>query len=179
MKLIAAFAPLAGLAILAGCANNNTNNSGNTASSSKPAAAAATAIPKAAKGPLAFGQSAKIGDLQVTANGARIIPPGQFDAPKDGNQWVAVDFTAQNTASKPYNLSTLLQLSMFDKDSRKYGVTITTEQTNGSLDGTIPANGQVRGEVVFEVPVAGAPYTVQFTQPLGTENGVWAVTLPQ
>lgn len=178
-------AVIAGACLLTACSANNNNapaqQSSNTNSKPVSTAAATKAAPatkapaatkaptatKAASGPLQAGQSAKIGDIMVTYTGARIIPPSDVDTPKPGNEYIATAFTVQNTTSKPYNLSTLLQVSILDKDSHKYDETITT-QGNGSIDGTIPPNDKVAGEVIFEVPTAGAPYRVRFSQPFGS-----------
>ncbi len=170
------------------CANNNnksgSSNTTNNSSSSSGAGASGSAAPAASKAaapgksPLQAGQSVKLGDVLVTFNGGRILQPTDFDKPKDGDQYVVTDFTVENTTDKPYNLSTLLSLSMLDKDSRKYDETIVGQKLNGSIEGTIPPKDKVTGEVVFEVPVAGAPYAVRYTQPLGGDSGTWAVTLP-
>lgn len=122
--------------------------------------------------PLQPGQSAKVGDVMVTLNAVRVVAPQSFSTPKDGNQYVACDFTVVNTTNKPYTLSTLLSLTMLDSSSRKYNEALLTG-LNGSLEGTIPANGQVRGEVAFEVPVAGAPYVCRYAQPTGTGTADW------
>lgn len=124
-------------------------------------------------GPLAIGQSAKVGDAEVTLNGVRILT-NQFLPADPGHQHVAADFTVVNTGDDEYNMSSLLQFEALDADARKYTVTFHTD-AQGSLDGTIPAGGTQRGEVVFELPVDKVPYKVRFTQAFGSQMAEWSV----
>lgn len=183
---------LAGVLVLAGATACGATNA-TSSSSSKPAANAAgqaktvkatvkaTAKPTTAKapaGPLAAGQPARIGDIEVTYTGARILTPSQFEQPTAGDQYVVAAFSVQNMTAKPYNLSTLLQVTLWDKDGHKFTPTILGQTLNGDIDGTIPPSQKVAGEVPFEVPLSGAPYRVQFSQPFGSTTAQWAVTLP-
>jgi hypothetical protein len=67
---------------------------------------------------------------------------------------------------------------MYDKDSRKYSVALVTG-LNGSLEGAIAAHDKLRGETAFEVPIAGAPYKVRFSQPFGADFGEWVAAPAQ
>jgi type II secretory pathway pseudopilin PulG len=122
---------------------------------------------------LTVGQPANVGDAEVTLQGVRRLSH-DFLPPDPGFQYVALDFTVVNTGDDEYNLSTLLQFEILDSDSRKYDVTIHPD-TQGTLDGTIPTGGTVRGEVVFEVPVDKAPYAARFIQAFGSEMAEWTV----
>ena len=170
--------------VLTGCTANNANNTNTGASSatrSKPSATNAAAAAKAAMAtkapaaPLAAGQSAKIGDIEVTLTGSHIIPPTDVDQPKPGNQYVDTSWKVVNTTAKPYDRSTLLQVSLLDKDSHKYTESLVSQGTTGSIDGTLPANGTVAGDVVFEAPIAEAPYRARFAQPFGSTTDDWAI----
>jgi hypothetical protein len=152
-------------ALLCGCAQQHA-----AGSASKPTPGPTT---------LALGQGARVGDITVTLNAVRIIPPIAYVGPSDGSQYLAGDFTATNETDAPYTLSIYLSCAALDRDGRKYEPTpIPPDQQHGTLDGVIPPHGSVRGEVVFSVPIASAPYQLRFIQPVGTTSATWQAPLP-
>jgi outer membrane murein-binding lipoprotein Lpp len=132
--------------------------------------------PTAARGTLQPGQPTQVGDVRVTLNSSRIVvSSNQFEKPKAGNQFVAVDLTIENTTNKAYDISSFSSASMLDKDSRKYDQASISSQLNGKLEGSIPPGEKLVGELAFEVPIASAPYVFRFTQPSGGQFGSWVV----
>jgi hypothetical protein len=63
---------------------------------------------------------------------------------------------------------------MRDAEGRNYKITVGPG-TNGSFDGTMPAGGTIRGEVVFEVPQVATGLMFIFGQSFGTDQAFWAV----
>lgn len=123
---------------------------------------------------LEVGQTARVGDAEVTVHGCRL---GSSDLiPADpGFRYVIVDATVTNTGDDAYNISSLLQTSVRDADSREYTVTIGPEQ-QGQLDGSIQVGESLRGESVFEVP-DGVALQWAFEQSItGTQEARWNIT---
>ncbi|KKL80662.1 hypothetical protein LCGC14_2002570, partial [marine sediment metagenome] len=54
---------------------------------------------------LTLGQTANVGDAEVTAHSFRLDSGGEFFAPDAGNVWIVVDATIVNTGDDEYNFS--------------------------------------------------------------------------
>ena len=122
---------------------------------------------------LTLGQTANVGDAEVTAHSFRLDSGGEFFAPDAGNVWIVVDATIVNTGDDEYNFSSLLQLAVRDTEAREYDVSLLADVISG-LDGTILAGDKLRGEVAFEVPEAALPgLQFVFKQFIGSEQARW------
>lgn len=122
---------------------------------------------------LAIGDTAKVGDAEVTVHGSRTSTGDEFLAPEAGNVWVIVDATVKNTGDDAYNLSSVLQTSLRDGAGREYDITIGPTDLQGQLDGTIPPGDILRGEVAFEVPEDATGLQFVFAQALGEQQARW------
>lgn len=120
------------------------------------------------------GDTAKVGDAEVTVHGARRSTGEEFFSPDAGNVWIIVDVTVRNSGDDAYNLSSLLQTGVRDPEGREYDIAIGPD-TQGSLDGTIPAEDLLRGEAAFEVPEAATGLQFVFKQAIGEEQARWNV----
>lgn len=121
---------------------------------------------------LNVGDTAKIGDAEVTVHGFRLGEGDEFFGPDEGNVWVVVDVTVVNTGDDGYALSSLLQTAARDQESREYGIAFGPD-LQGSLDGQIPPGDKLRGEVAFEVPTGQAGLQFVFKQALGSAQARW------
>ena len=122
---------------------------------------------------LALGQTANVGDAEVTAHSFRLDSGGEFFAPDAGNVWIVVDATIVNTGDNEYNFSSLLQLAVRDTEGREYDVTFGPDIAS-QLDGTILAGDNLRGETAFEVPEAALPgLKFVFKQVFGSGQARW------
>jgi len=120
------------------------------------------------------GQAVKIGDFTVTVNSIKSSQGGQFDTLKAGDVFVVVDVTIKNNASKPQSdFSSDLQFTFTDSTGQKYNQTIIDGAT--PPDGTIPAAGQLRGQMSYEVPKTQRKFTLVFQpDPFGSDDqAVW------
>ena len=121
---------------------------------------------------LSIGDTAKIGDAQVTVEGFRRSTGGDFFSPDPGNVWVIVDATVLNTGDDAYNISSILQTALRDGEGREYSLTIGPD-LQGQLDGTIPPNDILRGETAFEVPENAVGLQFVFSQSFGSQQARW------
>lgn len=121
---------------------------------------------------LNIGDTAKIGDAQVTVEGFRRSTGGDFFSPDSGNVWIIVDATVLNTGDDAYNISSLLQTALRDGEGREYSLTIGPD-LQGQLDGTIPPNDILRGETAFEVPENVVGIQFVFTTAFGSQQARW------
>lgn len=121
---------------------------------------------------LAIGDTAKVGDAEVTVHGFRFDSGGEFLAPDPGNIWIVVDATVVNTGDDEYNLSSILNTAVRDADGRLYDIAIGPE-LQGQLDGTIPPGDKLRGEMAYEVPEGALGLQFVFMQVFGSQQARW------
>jgi hypothetical protein len=123
---------------------------------------------------LEVGNTAKVGDAEVTLNSYRLSRGDGTFGPDAGNIYVIVDVTVRNTGDDPYNLSSLLQTALRDPEGREHNLTIAIgADTQGQLDGTIPPGDILRGEEAFEVPEGSTGLQFVFSQALGDQQARW------
>ena len=121
---------------------------------------------------LTLGQTANVGDAEVTAHSFRLDTGGEFLAPDPGNVWIVIDATVVNTGGDEYNLSSLLQMAIRDPEAREHDIAFGPD-LSGHLDGTILAGDRLRGEVAFEVPAGMTGLQFVFKQVLGSGQARW------
>ena len=121
---------------------------------------------------LTVGDTARIGDAEVTVNSFRTSSGGEFLSPDAGNVWIIVDATVLNAGDDAYNISSLLQTALRDSEGREYSLTIGPD-LEGQLDGTIPPGDILRGETAFEVPEGATGLQFVFTQSFGEQQARW------
>ncbi|MDQ5957515.1 MAG: hypothetical protein QG614_490 [Patescibacteria group bacterium] len=101
------------------------------------------------------GDQVKIGDSLLTINKVEYSQGGQFSKPTEGNEWINLNITIENTASTQQYVTTLGQMFVRDGEKNSYQVTVTNkvmENPSIGLDGTIIANSKRTGWVGFEIP---------------------------
>lgn len=140
--------------------------------------AAPTAVPTKAPakpaGPLPIGQMAKVGDVEVTVPGARWDGP----AASDGTRTLLVEASVHYVGADKYNLSSILQTSLFGSDNRKADITISLG-AKGSLDGTLTPDQTQVGEVAFKVNPDAGPFRFRFAKAFATDLAEWTIPAPQ
>ena len=112
-------------------------------------------------------------DWTVTLNSVKKSTGSEFDQPKAGNIFLVVNVTMQNTSGATQNASSIGQWSLKDAS----GQTSTQDITYGNgPDGTIAANGKIRGNIAYEVPKSVHSFTLQFVASIGsTDLAEWTV----
>lgn len=121
---------------------------------------------------LSVGDTAKVGDAEVTVHGFRLDQGDEFFGPDEGNVWLVVDVTVINTGGNSYALSSVLQTAARDQEGREHGIAFGPD-LQGSLDGQIPPGDRLRGEIAFEVPTSQAGLQFVFKQAIGTAQARW------
>jgi len=124
---------------------------------------------------LSIGQTAQVGDAQVTVTGFH-VSEGSLFAADAGNTFLVVDVSVTNTGDDDYDISSLLQTAVRDAN-QDYEATATffIDEIDASemLDGTILVGGTIAGQVGFEVPATATSLQFVFSQVFGGEEARW------
>ncbi|ELZ22339.1 hypothetical protein C475_17543 [Halosimplex carlsbadense 2-9-1] len=103
----------------------------------------------------AVGDTVEFRETRFTPNEVRTSTGGEYFGPDEGNEFVIVDITVENSSDQELAISTLLQTDLKDQEGRTYGVSISAlaEIDRGFSQGNpIAPNSTRRGEIAFEVP---------------------------
>jgi hypothetical protein len=100
------------------------------------------------------GDNVKLGSAIITVNKVEFSSGSEFLNPTEGNEWIDLNVTVENTSSDEQYLTTLGQMFIRDNEGNSYQVSSTDktiENINQILDGTIIANSKRTGWVGFEI----------------------------
>ncbi len=100
------------------------------------------------------GDTLEYEDTRFTVNSVRTSSGEGFATPDEGNEFVLVDITVENTGDDDLTVSTLLQMELKDGRGRTYGISILGSSVSDrefSQGSPIPPGGRRRGEIAFEV----------------------------
>lgn len=75
----------------------------------------------------------------------------EFIKPDEGNKFIQIEMEIENQSDKKSNVSTILQMTLKDKDGIKYNQK-SLGSSSGQLDGDLLAGDKVRGFISYEVP---------------------------
>lgn len=117
-----------------------------------------------------IGDTVSIDGVEVTVNGARVVT-NDFLTPSN-DKFIAIDVTIENKTNESYNMSSMLQLSLYDESS--YTQDITFVDTKGSLDGEIGATRKMAGEVAYDV-TESTYYEFIFQDPFKSGQAIWKI----
>lgn len=102
-----------------------------------------------------IGDKIQLGKVILTVNKVETSSGAQFTKPSEGNQWVDVNMTIENTGSTQEYITTMGQMYILDKDNNQYQVTVTGKRLENAgstgLDGAIVAKAKKTDWVGFEV----------------------------
>jgi hypothetical protein len=123
---------------------------------------------------LTIGDTVKFNDLYVTVKSVRRYKgdPDKWEEP-NRDYFLIYDVLVENNGEKAYNLSSLMQFSVYDTDgySQDMGIFVTTR---GSLDGEIGAGRKMAGEIAFDVDDS-LYFEFVFEQVLSSGQAIWKV----
>ncbi len=111
------------------------------------------------------GDSIKLGDSILTVNKISTSFGGQYTKPSEGNEWIDLNITIQNTSSSQQYVTTMGQMFVRDGQGNSYQVAVTDKQLenpSAGLDGAIIANSKRTGWVGFEVPKGATGLQFQY-----------------
>lgn len=100
------------------------------------------------------GDKVQIGDTIVTVNKVEFSQGGQYNKPANGNEWINLNLTIENTGVTQQYITTLGQMFVRDGENNSYQVSVTDkslENPGAGLDGQIIANSKRTGWVGFEI----------------------------
>jgi len=95
--------------------------------------------------------------------------------PSEGNEWINLNMTIENTGSKQEYVTTLGQMYIVDKDGNQYQIAVTNkamENINNSLDGTVVAKSKKTGWVGFEVPTTATGLTFRYNASFWNDKAI-------
>lgn len=100
------------------------------------------------------GDQIKLGNSILTVNKVEFSQGGQYSKPAEGNEWVNLNVTIENTGSSQQYVTTLGQMYIRDANKNSYQVTVTNksmENPGFGLDGAVIAQSKRTGWVGFEI----------------------------
>lgn len=100
------------------------------------------------------GDQVKIGSSIITVTKVEYSQGGQYSKPTEGNEWINLNVTIENTGTTQQNVTTLGQMFIRDGEKNSYQVAVTNkslENPGFGLDGSIIANSKRTGWVGFEI----------------------------
>lgn len=113
-----------------------------------------------------IGDQIKLGDVILTVNEMQESAGGQFTKPADGNQWIELNMTIENTGKDQEYVTTLGQMFIIDQENNQYQVAVTSKAMENpgttGLDGAVVAGAKKTGWVGFEVPLTAVGLKFQY-----------------
>jgi hypothetical protein len=102
-----------------------------------------------------MGETIDLGSgLSLTVTGVEEPKGDSLFAPESGNRFVIVRATFENSGSSSQTVSSLLQMSLRDRNGQSYSIDIKAAVlASETLDGDVPAGGSLSGGAGFQVPV--------------------------
>lgn len=124
------------------------------------------------------GDKIQMGDVILTVNKVETSTGGQYQKPSEGNHWVNVNLTIENTGSKQEYITTLGQMFILDKDNNQYQVAVTEKRMENpgslGLDGALVAKAKKTDWVGFEVPTNATGLKLQYNASFFSNKNILA-----
>ncbi len=112
------------------------------------------------------GDKVQMGDVILTVNNVETSEGGQYTNPSEGNHWIDVNMTIENTGSDQEFITTMGQMFVIDDENNQYQVAVTGKRLEnaGSLgmDGALIAKAKKTDWVGFEVPKTAKDLKLQY-----------------
>lgn len=121
------------------------------------------------------GDQVKMGEVILTVNEVDNSTGGQYTTPSEGNEWINLNLTIENTGSSQEFVTTMGQMYIVDTDGNQYSVAVTNkamENPNNSLDGAIVAKAKKTGWVGFEVPKKASDLTFRYNASFWNDKAI-------
>lgn len=98
-------------------------------------------------------ETAVFKNLKITANELKESAGEDFFTPEDGNVFVGVKFTIENTSDEEQSISSLLSFTAYIDDVKcDYSISAATVFNEGTLDGSIAPGKKLVGWYSVEIP---------------------------
>lgn len=124
-----------------------------------------------------FGEPVTVGDFILTVNDVMVLESGGIVAPDEGNQFLGVEMTIENTGTDQIGLSrALLQTHLEDDDGEEYEIDLAATAVaifSGGFDAQaeIEPGAEITGIAGFQVPEDLSPEDLTLViEPEGAER---------
>lgn len=112
------------------------------------------------------GDKVQMDKVILTVNKVEKSQSGQYTKPQEGNQWIDLNMTIENTGSSQEYVTTLGQMFVIDDQNNQYQVSVTGKRLANpgtiGLDGAIVAGAKKTDWVGFEVPKTAKGLKLQY-----------------
>lgn len=112
------------------------------------------------------GDKVEMGNSILTINKVEYSKGGQYSKPQEGNEWMNLNVTIENTGSSQQYVTTLGQMFVRDAEGNSYQTSVTNKALENpgsySLDGQIIAKSKRTGWVGFEIPKTATGLQFQY-----------------
>lgn len=98
----------------------------------------------------AIGETAEVDGLKIIINGTRILEGDDYFKPDEGTQWIAIDFTFENTTDESVYIAGIFDITLKDEDGREKEMNIWGD-LNGNVDGDVLPQEKLSGEKSFVI----------------------------
>lgn len=120
------------------------------------------------------GDQIKLDNAVITVNKVEYSQGGQYTKPTEGNEWVNLNVTVENTGSDQQYVTTLGQMFVRDGEGNSYQIAVTNkalENPGLGLDGAIIAKSKRTGWVGFEIKKGATGLQFQYNASMwGSKN---------
>jgi hypothetical protein len=125
---------------------------------------------------LQIGNSAQVGDWQVTVNSAKTNSGSDFNKPqKAGNLFILIDVTMKNISRQQQVASSLGQFKLRNQAGEEMAIAIVTE-VSPPPNGNVAAGSQVKGKLAYEVPKDAHAFVLEVTGgTISTDQVLWDI----
>lgn len=103
-------------------------------------------------------------DYTIKLNSVRTVDEGTLGSGPDEEVYLVADFSITNLTDESESISSLLSFELQGSDGYQYDQALFVD-TKGSMDGDVPAQGLLRGEIAFDVPILDS-YTISYEHSL-------------
>lgn len=126
------------------------------------------------------GDKVQLGEVILTINSVTPSQGAQFTKPQEGNQFLNINITLENTGKNQEFIATSGQMFILDPSNNQYQVAITDkslENPSGGMDGNLLPSSKKTGNVGFEVPKGATGLKLKYTPSFWNDKSI-TVVLP-
>ncbi len=114
------------------------------------------------------GSTQTSGVWTITVNNIKtVVSSNEFEVPKTGDEFIAINFTAINTDTAAHEMNPFY-FSLRDGSGTSYDLYPLTIAANP--DGTVVGGQKLRGDLTYEIPKSIHSLTLQFDTPDDLDN---------
>jgi type II secretory pathway pseudopilin PulG len=127
-----------------------------------------TAQPTTPVDTTSVGSTQSSGPWSITVNSIKTaVSDNQFEVPKQGNEFILINFTALNTDASAHEMNPLF-FTLRDDSGTSYTWNLLTIASNP--EGTVVSGQKLRGDLSYEIPMSVHSLTLQFDSPDDLDN---------